>query len=219
MTLPQTPQKVWDLPVRLTHWLLVFGVGFSWWSAQNGHLLWHRYSGYTVLSLLLFRLYWGVCGSSSARFAEFVRPPRAVLAYLRSGARSVGHNPLGALSVLALLAALASQTVSGLFAVDTDGIESGPLSAWVSFATGRAAAQWHGLSFDALLVLIALHVLAIAAYRLFKRQDLLTPMISGRAHLPAGAAVHLRFASAARALPGVVLAVALVIAIANRFWL
>ncbi|MES1262768.1 MAG: cytochrome b/b6 domain-containing protein, partial [Peristeroidobacter soli] len=136
--------RVWDLPTRLTHWLFVIGLGVSWWTAETGRLEWHRWSGYALLALVSFRLYWGFVGSSTARFRNFVRGPRAIAAYLRDGnGTSIGHNPLGALSVLALLGLLLAQIVLGLFAVDVDGIESGPLSLYVSFETGRACAEWH----------------------------------------------------------------------------
>src|SRR5690349_24353754 len=102
--------RVWDLPTRLVHWLLVLLVPFSWWTAESGRLEWHRWSGYGLLGLVLFRVYWGFFGSSTARFSRFVRGPRAIVAYLRGRLpASVGHNPLGALSVLALLGLLIAQ--------------------------------------------------------------------------------------------------------------
>jgi cytochrome b len=171
--------QIWDWPTRLIHWLLVALVFFSWGAAEYQHMDLHRYSGYTILGLLVFRFYWGIAGSETARFANFVKGPRAVAAYLRSKTQSIGHNPLGALSVVALLALLAAQVSLGLFAVDVDGLESGPLSAHVSFETGRALAKLHGQVFDALLILIALHVLAICFYLLVKRENLVAPMITG----------------------------------------
>ena len=149
--------RVWDIPTRVVHWSFVLGLAFSWWTAETGRLEWHRWSGYTLLALVLFRVYWGFAGSSTARFRNFVRGPRAIREYLRAPpAVTVGHNPLGALSVLALLGLLLMQIVLGLFAVDVDGIESGPLSLYVSFETGRACAEWHEVVFNALLALIAL---------------------------------------------------------------
>src|ERR1700726_3554826 len=132
--------RVWDGFTRLVHWLLVVLMGVSWWTAGHHHMDYHRYSGYALLGVLSFRLYWGVFGSTTARFAHFVKGPRSIWRYLRSKARHVtpGHNPLGALSVLALLGLLLAQVTLGLFSVDVDGIESGPLSHWVSFETGRA---------------------------------------------------------------------------------
>src|SRR6188768_713072 len=114
--------RVWDVPTRLTHWLFVLLVVFSWWTAETSRMEWHRWSGYTLLGLVIFRIYWGFAGGSTARFSEFVRGPRAIAGYLKGGWTEVpGHNPLGALNVIALLGLLAAQVVLGLFAVDVDG--------------------------------------------------------------------------------------------------
>jgi len=209
--------RVWDLPTRLVHWLLVAGVGLSWWTGETGRLEWHRWSGYGLLGLVLFRIYWGFFGSSTARFARFVRGPQAVFAYLRGSWQPVpGHNPLGALSVVALLALLATQIVLGLFAVDVDGIESGPLSLYVSFEGGRDAARWHGALFDVLLWLIALHIVAILYYGLVKKQNLAASMLHGErdfgTELPA-----VQHASAVRLVVGMVLAALLTWAVTRAF--
>jgi cytochrome b len=184
-----THLKVWDLPTRLFHWLIVLLVGFSWWSAETGHMDWHYRSGLTALILLAFRLLWGFIGGSTARFAGFVRPPAEVIAYLRrpvEASVAAGHNPLGGYSVIAMLLVLVVQVSTGVFAVDVDGIESGPLSYLVSFDQGRIAASVHHLSFTALQVLVALHVLAIAYYRI-RGRHLIGPMVTGRdAQLAAG---------------------------------
>jgi cytochrome b len=176
-----TPTRIWDLPVRLVHWLVVPLAAFSWWSGEEGHLDWHRLSGFTLLTLVLFRLAWGVFGSQTARFAQFLRGPRAIGAYLKQKpyVASVGHNPLGGWAVAAMLALMATQAALGLFAVDVDGIESGPLAVFVSFDVGRAAAKAHHLVFNILLALIVLHVAAIAFYALVKRDNLIGPMITG----------------------------------------
>ena len=130
--------RVWDVPTRLVHWLIVALVGASWWTGETGRLEWHRWSGYTLTGVILFRIYWGFFGSSTARFARFVRGPRGVIDYLRGRwAVAAGHNPLGSWSVLALIVLLVTQVALGLFAVDVDGIESGPLSTYVSFEMGR----------------------------------------------------------------------------------
>jgi cytochrome b len=142
---------------------------------------WHRYSGYALLGLVLFRVYWGVAGASTARFRQFVRGPRVIFSYLRGRWEMLpGHNPVGALSTLVLLALLSAQIVLGLFAVDVDGIESGPLSSHVSFDAGRACARLHHQLFDVLLVLIALHVAAVLYYVLVKKQNLIAAMIHGK---------------------------------------
>lgn len=179
--------RVWDGPTRIVHWGLVLCVALSWWTAENGAMDWHRYSGYTLLGLLIFRLYWGVAGGSTAKFSSFVRGPATTLAYARSlfmknsEPAVPGHNPLGAWSVLALLTLLLAQVVLGLFAVDVDGIESGPLSAYVSFDAGRACAEWHETVFNVLLALIALHVAAVLFYLFARKQNLIGAMVHGRA--------------------------------------
>ena len=178
MTTPSAV-RVWDVPTRLFHWLLVGLFAFSWWSGETGNLDRHRLSGLILLALLVFRLVWGVIGGSTARFSGFVRGPGAVLAYLRGEAPDkAGHNPLGGWSVVALLALLTVQVGAGLFAVDTDGLESGPLSDYVSFETGRSAAHIHHLCFDGLLALVALHIAAIAFYWL-RGRNLIKPMLTG----------------------------------------
>jgi cytochrome b len=138
-----------------------------------------------VVGLLAFRVLWGFLGSRTAKFASFVRGPAATLAYVRTlpsrGHTDVpGHNPLGAWSVLAILATLAAQTLTGLFAVDVDGVESGPLSDRVDFDTGRLFAKWHHWSFWTLEALVVVHLAAILFYAFYKRSDLVGPMITGR---------------------------------------
>lgn len=176
------PVSVWDLPTRLFHWLLVGLFAFSWWSAESHAMDWHRLSGVTLLGLLLFRLIWGLIGGSTARFANFVRSPAALHAYLRGPrqAPTPGHNPVGGYSVVIMLALLFAQVGSGLFAVDTDGLESGPLSYLVSFEAGRQAAELHEAAFNLLLAVIGLHVLAIAFYLVVRKRNLVRPMVTGR---------------------------------------
>ena len=170
---------VWDLPVRVTHWLLAVLIPFSWWSATNDHLPSHRLSGYTILGLLVFRLIWGFVGSPTARFGQFLQGPRGVIAYLRGRtAPIVGHNPLGGWSVAAMLAVLAGQVGLGLFSVDEDSVEAGPLSRFLNFDTSRSIAHLHAQLFLVLLGLIGLHLAAIAIYAL-RRRNLVVPMITG----------------------------------------
>lgn len=175
--------RIWDAPTRLFHWALVALLGFSWWSAEVHEMEWHRWSGLTVLALVAFRLVWGLVGGSTARFASFLRGPGAVLGYIRSrGAwTGTGHNPLGGWSVVALLLVLVGQVSAGLFAVDVDGIESGPLSYLVDFEQGRAAAELHETVFNLLLALAVLHVLAVLFYLVVRKRNLISPMVTGKA--------------------------------------
>jgi cytochrome b len=178
-------QPVWDLPVRLFHWLLAALIGFSWWSVKNHHTDWHMWSGFGILTLLIFRFLWGLVGSSTARFSSFVRGPRAIRDYWRGCWTGVGHNPLGALSVIALLAAVAVQAGLGMISEDEDGLYLGPLAGIVSTDTSDKARDLHELWFNVVLVLIALHLIAILFYAASGKK-LTLPMITGRAELEAG---------------------------------
>jgi len=211
--------RIWDLPVRVFHWLLVALFAFSWWSAENDRLDWHMLSGYAILALVVFRIYWGFAGSWSARFAVFLKGPRAVLAYLRrlplrDSARSAGHNPMGGWSVVAMLALLLAQVALGLFAIDVDGLNAGPLDYLVGFDTGRLIAGWHGRVFNVLLVIVGLHVAAIAFYAVFKRANLIVAMVTGIKRLPpAEIQTRSELRSVWLALPGLVLAALIVAAV------
>jgi len=176
---------VWDLPTRLFHWLLVAFLGFSWWTAEQGEEQLHIWSGLAVMTLLVFRLLWGVAGSSTARFASFVRGPGALRGYLAGRWRGIGHNPLGGLSVVALLAVVAAQVGLGLFASDEDGLAEGPLARLVSLDASEKAVELHEQMFDVLLAFAVLHVAAILFYRL-RGRDLLWPMITGRTRAEPG---------------------------------
>ncbi len=182
-------RAVWDLPTRLFHWLLVALIAFSWWSAEEEHLDWHIWSGLGIMSLLIFRLLWGLFGSSTARFANFIRGPRATFAYVRDmrGWKPIGLNPLGALSVVGLLAVIATQVGLGLISTDEDGLVEGPLARFVSLETSEWARDTHEhVVFDVLLILIGLHVAAILFYRLVLGKKLIGPMVTGRARLDTG---------------------------------
>jgi cytochrome b len=176
-------QLVWDLPTRLFHWLLAGLIAFNWWTVHNHHTDWHIWSGCAILTLLVFRLLWGFVGSSTARFVSFVRGPASVFQHLRGKWNGIGHTPLGALSVVALLVAVAVQVGLGLIAQDEDGIYFGPLSMLVSSDTSDKARDIHEVWFNVVLALIILHVAAILYYRLFRGRKLTKPMITGRAEL------------------------------------
>jgi cytochrome b len=170
---------IWDLPTRLFHWALAGLVGFSWWTAETHRDDLHIWSGMAVLTLLIFRILWGFVGASTARFRNFVRGPRAVFGYLRGEWRGIGHNPLGAISVIALLGLLIVQVGLGLISSDEDGLVEGPLAPLVSYATSDWAADLHEALFNVLLVLIGLHIAAILLYRL-RGKRLIGPMVTGR---------------------------------------
>lgn len=179
--------QIWDPLLRLFHWALAASVIGAWALGHFGpnQMTLHFYLGYTVIGLLLFRLVWGVIGPANARFATFIKGPGAVWRYIRSlpsrEAHPVdGHNPLGALSVLALLTALALQVATGLFVDPEDYINVGPLAETVSTAWNRFALGWHHRLGVVVLALVVLHLGAIVFYRFWKGEDLVTPMITGR---------------------------------------
>jgi cytochrome b len=182
---------VWDLPTRLFHWLLAVLVAVSLatgWTGGNA-MTWHARSGYAILALLLFRLAWGVMGSPTARFGDFIRGPAVVWRYAvglwRSQApRTLGHNPMGGWSVLAMLAALLFQAASGLFA-DDQILTAGPLAARIPAAAGAWLTRLHRFNQWTIVGLVATHLGAIGFYLLVKGENLIVPMLSGRKRWPA----------------------------------
>jgi cytochrome b len=179
---PAAEQPVWDLPVRLFHWLLAALIAFSWWSAEYHHTDWHIWSGLAILVLLIFRLLWGFFGSSTARWSSFVRGPASIAAHLRGRWNGIGHTPLGGVSVVAIFIALSVQVGLGLISEDEDGIYMGPLYRLVSTDNSDKARDLHELWFNIILGLIVLHVAAILFYRL-RGKKLTKPMITGKAAL------------------------------------
>ena len=218
----QRGAHIWDVPTRLFHWLLAACIAFSWYTGDHHEMDWHRRSGYTILGLLIFRIYWGLFGSRTARFANFVRGPRTVLRYLGGLGREAyrgapGHNPAGGWSVVLMLATLVAMVIAGLFSVDVDGLESGPLADYVSFDAGRYAASWHHTIFNVLLALMAIHVTAIAFYLVRLRHNLIAPMIHGRGRPGDVDQAPSAYVPIWRALPGIVIAVAVTYAISTGF--
>ena len=181
--------RVWDLPTRLFHWLLVFFVAALVVTGYSGAMTWHARCGYAVLTLLLFRLVWGFVGGRWSRFRNFLYAPSSVLAYL--GGRPhpdhlVGHNPLGAGSVFAMMLVLLAQVATGLIGDDEIAF-TGPLNRFVSSAAGLRATWYHKQVGQWLLVaLVLLHVAAIVWYVMKKRQPLVRTMVDGDKELPAG---------------------------------
>ena len=170
---------VWDLPVRITHWLLVACVAASWATHYAGveWFQWHRRLGYAVLVLVVFRVVWGFVGTRHARFGNFLRGPLAIRDYLRGGRETIGHNPLGALGVVAKLGLLVSQAATGLFAND-EIMNAGPFYGWISPAMSNRLTGLHRANSDWLLVLIALHVLAVGWYVFVRRRALVRAIVA-----------------------------------------
>ena len=213
-------RQVWDAPTRLFHWATVGLVFTSWLTQREGWMGWHFYSGYAVLTLLLFRLGWGFVGSDTARFGRFLRAPWHALAHLRHLPRrepdtAVGHNPAGGWMVAALLALLAFQVGTGLCAND-QAATYGPFADALGQSLSDRITDLHAWGFTLIEIAVALHVLAIAAYALLKRHDLVRPMITGRKRLPAELPAP-RLASPWRAAAVLAAAAALVAFVLGRF--
>lgn len=189
--------RVWDRPLRLFHWALVLCLAGSWITGEQGMLEWHERFGLAALALVVFRLIWGVIGGEFARFSSFVRGPGAVATYLRETLAGrhpehAGHNPLGALAVLALLLLVGTQATLGLFAND-DILYEGPLYHLVGSSLSGTLTGWHHQVFDILLIAVVVHVVVVIAYMIFLRDDLILPMFTGMKRMaPQHAPTHVR---------------------------
>lgn len=173
--------RVWDLPTRIFHWGLALTVAVAVISGQIGGnwIDWHARLGLLALGLVAFRLIWGLVGSTYARFVQFFPTPAKIRAYLAGQWHGEGHNPLGALSVFALLGLLTVQIGSGLFAND-DIAFTGPLYALVGKELSNRLTGLHHLFGDLLLIVAALHVAAVLFYTHVKKQNLVKPMLTGK---------------------------------------
>lgn len=179
---------VWDLPVRLFHWTLVTLIVMSWVSRKYGDagLVWHKWNGYAILILVVWRLIWGFTGSSTARFRSFFYWPWTAAGYgidfaLRRPRHFLGHNPLGGSVVFLMLGLIGLQGVIGLFSYDDhDSNAGGPLASKVADETWAALTKWHILIFDLILVAAVLHIVANLLYLVWKRENLVKAMITGR---------------------------------------
>lgn len=201
--------KVWDLPVRLFHIGIIALVGVSWWSGERldrtelaglDPLDVHIWSGCTILALVLFRIVWGVVGSTTARFSHFVKGPVTTARHIggmvsRQSRREAGHNALGGWSVLVMLAMLLAMPLMGLFAADADlwgAGPSGPLSGMVEDETADTMAHWHGDLWEILMIVLGVHIAAALFYLVVKRQNLIGAMITGRADVEGAETLRFR---------------------------
>jgi len=193
---------VWDIPIRVFHWLIVALVAAAYATWRLNWMVLHGWVGDAVLTLLLFRLAWGFLGSETARFSRFLASPRMAVQHLKHAFRrepdhQLGHNPVGGWMVLLLLALLLVETLTGLY-VANDIADEGPLTELVPAWVANVIAASHAILWDALMAAIGLHVLAIAGFAAIKGQNLLRPMITGTKVLPASTPAP-RAGSAARA--------------------
>jgi cytochrome b len=175
--------RVWDPLLRFTHWSFALLIPAMWWTAENSKWALHRRLGLVLLGILVFRILWGFLGPETARFASFVKGPRAVIAYLRGAmpgaVTAIGHSPLAGWSTLALLAAMLAQVSMGLFAGDPFDGMTGPLNPLIGVTLADMITEWHETFFWVVAGLVGLHLSAIVFYASFKGQDLVSPMLSG----------------------------------------
>jgi cytochrome b len=215
--------RVWDLPVRLFHWTLVVLMVVSYFTGRWGGdwMKFHFWSGYAILTLLIFRIAWGFVGSTTARFSSFVKGPTAAFGHLREllgrhGPYDAGHNPMGGAMVVVLIFAVLVQAATGLFSADTDtGLVTGPLAGKLADATVDKVTAFHHYWVNVLLALTALHVLAVLTYLVWKRHNLVGAMVTGSKpaeHVvaPGAPAPRLVFASGRLAISLLIAAAAIV---------
>lgn len=218
--------KVWDLPTRVFHWALVLAMviciytsynftGFYNFGALGSYsaMAIHQYSGVMILALLIFRLIWGIIGATTARFTDFVKGPSQVLEYTKkSKTQTEGHNPLGALMVVALIAILLVQVVSGLFLEDnTYMFSNAPLADTIKGDLRSNLLTIHGNGRAVLLWLIGLHVAAVFVYLIVKRQNLIRTMITGKRTTAEAHTASPQSISADRPLIGMILMLAIIV--------
>jgi cytochrome b len=185
--------KVWDLPTRLFHWSLVLCFAVSWGSAESTDIFSnamqiHFYAGYTLLTLLIFRVLWGFVGSNTARFSHFWSGIHATKAYARTLLKprpndNIGHNPVGGWAVIIMLTLLALQVTTGLFS-NNDLLDSGPLAHYISGDLSDTISGIHSIVFNYLITIVGLHVAAVFFYRFYKHSNLIIAMITGYKTLP-----------------------------------
>ncbi|SNY90547.1 Cytochrome b [Cohaesibacter sp. ES.047] len=178
--------RLWDPALRIFHWLLVICVAAAWGLAEFGPdiMTLHFYFGYAICVLLVFRLIWGFVGPKAARFSHFIYGPQSLFSYLgkifrREPSYWPGHNPLGALAAFALLGILTAQAATGLMSDPDDFINVGPLASYVGYETATWASDMHHIFATLLQIIVIVHVLAIVFYKVWKHENLVTPMITG----------------------------------------
>ena len=218
--------KVWDLPTRIFHWTLVIAMVICIYTSYNftgfydfgslgsySAMAIHQYSGVMILALLIFRLIWGIIGATTARFTDFIKGPSQVLEYAKkSKTKTEGHNPLGALMVVALIAILLVQVISGLFLEDnTYMFSNAPLADTIKGDLRSNLMTIHGNGRAVLLWLIGLHVAAVFVYLIVKRQNLIRTMITGKRTIAEAHTATPQSISADRPLMGIILMLAIII--------
>ena len=201
--------RLWDLPTRVFHWALVALVTAAIITGKTGGslIIWHGRIGLAILGLVVFRLIWGLVGSTYARFSQFLPTPATLIAYLKGEWQGVGHNPLGALSVCALLGTLAFLLGTGLVGND-DIAFRGPLFDLVGKEGSDRLIGWHRQGTNLLFVLIGAHLAAILFYIHIKKDALVRPMLNGWKEVPPGTAESARGGSPTAFIAALLIAMA-----------
>lgn len=183
--------RVWDLPTRIFHWTLVLLVSFAWISSEyfeelgDPRLQWHRWNGFAILTIMIWRIQWGLWGPPSAQFKYFLKGPKAAFLYtadLICGKERhfLGHNPLGAYMIVSLLIVVIVISVLGLFSSEENDLAAGPLAYLINEKNQKLASKWHGLVFNRVLVLIVgIHITANSLYQIIKKEPLISAMLTG----------------------------------------
>ena len=192
--MPQTRLKVWDLSIRAFHWLLAGLISYQLFAAlsDGGPEELHLTIGYILMALIIFRVLWGIFGSYTARFTQFLVPPSKVLDYLKRAEKTPqapGHNPVGGYSVLLMLTLISIQIATGLLC-DDEIMLSGPLSQYFSQVTISISNQIHAINAKLLIVVIGVHTVVICWYQIIKKIDLITPMVTGFSRNIEGSKAH-----------------------------
>lgn len=202
--------KVWDLPIRLFHALIILLVAVQWWTGEQlddpipaggwDPFVLHVWSGCSILALVLFRIVWGLVGSTTARFSQFLKGPVTIFRYIRGlfsrGQPHVaGHNPLGGWSVALMLAFLLVLPLLGLFGANEDQMGAppiGPLSDMVDTDLADTFAHWHHEGWEIFMIIFLIHIAAALFYLIVKRQNLIGAMITGRANVEGAETLRFR---------------------------
>jgi len=185
VTQPKRPM-IWDISTRVFHWLLVSLIIFQWVSTElfDDMIEAHMLGGYAVLAVIIFRILWGFFGTKYSRFNNFLYPPSEVQQYAKSITNSsstayFGHNPLGGLSVVLMILLISAQAITGLFMTD-DILSNAPYYSTVSDELQKTMSSLHHLTFDLLIIVIGMHLVAVVFYQLYKKQKLVQSMVHGR---------------------------------------
>jgi len=181
--MPTHAVKIWDWPVRLTHWSFALLLPAMYVTADNSQWGWHMRLGHVLLALIIFRVLWGIIGTDTARFSSFVKGPGALLRYLCGEfphKEHKGHTPLGALAVLTLLGLTLTQVTMGLFAGDPYDGATGPLNSLVGVGTADLLTDTHEWFYWVVFGMVALHITAVGLYGAFQAQNLIGPMVDGK---------------------------------------